>query len=65
MGTLVTALVEGTDLSLVGHTKTVRAATTEARTVKKEEDKVVVAERKARASAKEKKRIGRISGCRA
>ena len=33
LGTLVTALVEGTDLSLVGHKKT--------RTAKKEEEKVV------------------------
>ena len=52
---LVTALVEGTDLSLVGHKKTVRAASTEARTAKKEEEKLVVAERKARINTKEKK----------
>ena len=34
-GTLVTALVEGTDLSLVGHKKTVQAASGEARTAKR------------------------------
>ena len=62
-GILVTALVEGTDLSLVGHKKTVRAALAEARTAKKEEEKVVVAECKAWANAKEKKRLDWISGC--
>ena len=63
LGMLVTALVEGTDLSLVEHKKTVRVALAEARTVKKDEEKVVVTEQKSWASAKEKKRLDWILGC--
>ena len=47
MVTLVTALVDGTALSLVWHKKTVWAASAEARSAKKDEEQLVVSKRKA------------------
>ena len=60
---LVKALVEGTDLSLTGHRKSVKTAAATARVSKKEDEEVAVAARKGQANAKEKKRLERISGC--
>jgi hypothetical protein len=60
---LVKALVDGTDLSLPGHTTTVRGASATARKTRGEEEKAFVATRKGQATTKEKKRLDRMAGC--
>ena len=62
---LVKALVDGTELSLTGHRKSVKKAAATAQASKKAEEAVTVAARKGQATAKEKKRLTRISECRA
>ena len=60
---LVKALVEGTDLSLTGHRKSVQKVAAMVRASKKAEEAATVATRKGHATAKEKKRLERISEC--
>ena len=60
---LVKALVEGTDLSLAGHMKSVKKAAVMVQTSKMAEDTATVVVRKGQATAKEKKRLARISEC--
>ena len=60
---LVKALVEGTDLSLAGHRKAVKKASTTAQACKRANEEATVATMKGQASAKEKNRLARISGC--
>ena len=52
---LVKALVEGTELSLAGHRKSVKKASATARASKKSDEEATVAARKVQATAKEKK----------
>jgi sarcosine oxidase gamma subunit len=60
---LVTALVEGTELSLVRHRQAVKEASATARASKKADEEYTVATQKGQANAKEKKRLARILGC--
>ena len=61
LSVLVKALVEGTELSLVGHRKSVKKARAMVQVSKKEEELITVVARKGQATAKEKKRLTRVS----